>query len=694
MPLLDDLLDLQVPNSLHLSPNGQQVIYSTGLTWGAKHADAEHSVSSLWLAETGKAVSARALTNGESNDHAPRWSPGKGDSIAFLSDRGRSADRKESSAIFVLPVSKPGEARALTSVANEREIAKFEWRPDGMSIAFLSADEKTEERKKREKEKDDVQVWGEEMPFHRLRVVDLEGGVGEVVVGVDADVLDFAWSADGRKMAFTTTRRTDIESPYLFGTDVWVVDVKSKERRRVVHVGGQVKDLVWAGEKLYWVGPIAKGWSTSAYGVHSVDVPANVCDSKDEDESDSKSSHIAYAETNCALNLSKTSTGEEILVYVQNGMADEVRLLNGDRTLYSRKQKLQAWDACFTTDSDEVILAVATSNVNNPTEVFTTTASGGSMVKLSTHGKQLLTNDRKFGTSRFITCKSLDGTVDLECPFLLPSSTKSTEEEKPNTPLPTVVLIHGGPYYRHTEAFDGLYFLWTPLLLSKGYAVLLPDYRGSSGRGETWAAYARDPGTGKLDYADVIAQTNAAVEQGYADKDRLVVGGWSQGGFLSYLCSVRNGTHGLGWEFKASIPGAGMTELDTMALTSDVGFWEAELLSVGAPWACKANDSRNRQGSALWEFALAVKKGLRFPAMLMLHGEQDVRVPIEQARGMRRALEELNRKVEVDGREKKVEWEYVIYPREGHVISERRHLLDLGTRVAGWVEKYIGPGLE
>jgi len=65
--------------------------------------------------------------------------------------------------------------------------------------------------------------------------------------------------------------------------------------------------------------------------------------------------------------------------------------------------------------------------------------------------------------------------------------------------------------------------------------------------------------------------------------------------------------------------------------------------------------------------------------MLILHGEKDERVPLEQAVGMRKAMEDNG-----------LTFEYVVYPREGHIIKERKHLTDMAERVLRWADMYIG----
>ena len=72
-----------------------------------------------------------------------------------------------------------------------------------------------------------------------------------------------------------------------------------------------------------------------------------------------------------------------------------------------------------------------------------------------------------------------------------------------------------------------------------------------------------------------------------------------------------------------------------------------------------------------------------FPAVLILHGQADKRVPLEQAVAMRRALSDAGKP-----------YEYVVYPREEHIFSERKHIVDTGERIVRFMEKHIGPGVK
>lgn len=664
---LQDLCNLECPDTIKISPNGKHVLYSTSLRFG--HYMGKFPVSTLWLASTGKQGSSKKLPSGSFKDYSPTWSP-DGQSIAFISDRAKSGGQF---ALWIMPFvdEKAGEAYPVTSISTERGIEMYEFSPDGGSVAYLSADEKTTQQKEREANGDDVNVWGEQWTFTRLRVVDLRTRQFKSL-DYDRHIASFCWGPDGKQIAIRSTITPDVEEAWLTGSLLSVVDSQLSTVTDILNFPSAMRDLQWStSDGLCVCGPTPTDKICVGTCVYSVDHNAETPTFK----------RIAFGAENDASCLIRAQS--KIYAEVEHRLESRVCSLDG-QILYCKEEIMGPFDVHSVADSGEVILALASSNINKPYEVYTKTTEG-SMVQLSNHGSGLLTGD--LGVCSMLKCQSTDGEVELDSCYLAPTSRKNREGTSiPQDPLPTIVLLHGGPTCRFTNAFHSHDLFLTPYFLSKGYGVLLPNYRGSSGRGEKFASYAVG-GTGKYDHEDVIAMTQNAIEKGYADKEKLFVAGWSSGGLLTMLCSVRNGLHGLGWKFQAACPGAAVSDLDTMAMTSDVGSSAQVEFNYGrSPWNEEENESRNHAGSALRQFSAAVKKSKELgtmvvPPMLILHGEDDVRVPVSQAWGVRRALQS-------EG----LPFELVTYPRQGHFLAEQKFWIDMALRIERWCEKYIGPG--
>ena len=666
--LIQSLCDLEIPSVIHFSPNRQKVLYSTELTWG--HRKGKRAVSTLWLATTGQANSSRQITSSLFKDYAPAWHP-NGESVAFISDRAKAGEKW---ALYMLPLKEGGEAYPITATENEEQIEKFAFSPDGGSIAFLSPDEKTTAEKNKVENGEDVHVWGEDWAYARLRIVDVE--TKEIrCLNIDRHVIDLCWSPNGQQIGFVSCNRPDIEERYLNGSVISTVDIGLVAKKDICKLPKEVSHLTWANNgKLSFCTGVPVDKACAGQGVYATD----------PDLQSLNYEKVAFGVENDARSL--INVYGEVIVSVEHRLESRI-CLPSEKVLYSRKEELQAFDVAFTVDEKEVVLAVATSNVSHPVEVYTTTNGGDTMVQLSNHGKAF--KSHPFGTCSFLSCPSTDNEVELDAMYLTPASDATmTDDAAPIKPLPTVVLIHGGPTTRLTNAFNTYYYMFTPYLLSLGYGVLLPNYRGSSGRGEQFASYSLG-GVCKYDYADIIALTQHSIEQGYADKENLLVAGWSQGGLLTFLCSVRNGLHDYNWTFKASVPGAAISDSDTMALTSDLGSsFQPEIHHGRVVWNMDRDDTRNRTASPLWEFNDAMQRSERtgamvVPPMLILHGEADARCHVTQSFGIQRALQSRG-----------LSYELVTYPRQGHTFTEQKFWIDMALRIGRWCDMYIGSGRE
>jgi dipeptidyl aminopeptidase/acylaminoacyl peptidase len=230
-------------------------------------------------------------------------------------------------------------------------------------------------------------------------------------------------------------------------------------------------------------------------------------------------------------------------------------------------------------------------------------------------------------------------------------------------PWPTVVVPHGGPYNRSGRELHVRPGDWAQWLASGGYAVLMPNYRGGIGRGQVFAAQVRGD-MGGAEWLDVLAAVDTAVERGIADPNRLGIGGWSQGGFLSAWAVTQTR------RFKAAVVGGGPTDWTMLSATSDLPSFESALTG-GAAW--DATTRRLADGRSP-----LVHAGSITTPLLILHGQEDKRVPLHQAVALHRALR--NRGVPV---------ELVTYPREPHAVHERRHQADILRRVRAWYDRWL-----
>ena len=647
----DHLADLTTPNDVRISPDGQRVVYSAS-TFTHK---GDHPTSSLWLADVGVEHSARQLTSGLHNDTAPCWAPDS-TAIAFISDRGGKLG--ETSAVHLIRTD-GGEAYAITPAEHKRAIARIAWSPSGTFVAFTSADEKTGEQLRREKEKDDVVVYGEEWEYARLRIVHVQTRQVTTLVSREAHVDLFSWSRDSSAITYVLHLTPDLNSRGNHGVELERISLVDKKTIALFHFPGPIRDLVCAQTDTYFIAGVKTDSNTTAQAVYRA--------SRDDHVGQTSYSKYAFGDTNTAEKLLWTGNG--VAALVQSGLYDEVHLLDDGQIIYHDLQQIFTVDV-LSRPSADTILVLGTSSATRPIEIFTRTSTSKTPTCLSTHGATIQNLKLPY-THEPIYATAPDG-HPCDGVLCLPSPSSS-----PPAPLPTIVHIHGGPYYRSSLSFSPTHYLEAPWLLSAGYAVLSPNYRGNSSHGEAHAAAARG-GMGGVEFADVLSLLRAAIEKGVVDESRVAIGGWSQGGFLSYWAAVTAGTDS-GFPFRGAVCGAGVVDWDMLTLTSDA-WWFEEQLAGRSPWtlspssSSKANGEEDpapgRKGSAIWHMARAKAEGRPMMPVLLLHGEKDVRVPASQAEAFRRACEQLG-------------WpcEMAVYPREGHLMWERNHIVDMWTRM-------------
>jgi len=634
------IADMALPRELDLSPDGTRLAYA--LTPLGKRD--EHATAALWVAPVDGAHPPRPFTAGTANDRRPRWSP-DGTRLAFLSDRAtRGTD-----ALYVI-ASDGGEARAVIpgTDTRKRAVEDFAWSPGGGHIAFTSAEEPDAEDERRERERDDADVYGERWPYARLRLVSLASDEVTTLATGDRHVAQFAWAPDGSALAYVTQ-----QIPGIGGMEreltLWRVPVAGGEPQEVCRYPAWIDALVWPGEgdTLLFMATVA-GTSQSSHAIFAVPSRGG------------EPARIACGEDTCAGALVQSRGSNVAAVLVGAGLDTRVCLLDPasgalaqvyPATKADRASDLG--DIAVAAGADGLIVAATRSAGGTPPEVWTGDARRAGMRQVSAHQTALA--GIAWGRQEPFRWTAPDG---WEMDGLV-----VTPPDDADRPLPTVVLVHGGPYGRWGQGFNLGWASWAQWLALDGYAVLLPNPRGGYGHGEAFAAAVRGD-VGGSDFGDIMAMVDAAIKRGITDPDRLAIGGWSQGGYMAAVAVTRTR------RFKAAIMGAGVSDWGTMAMTSDLPCFESEIAG-GAPW-----DGVERRRPIELSPIYAVR-GATTPT-LILHGEKDERVPLNQATGLYRAL-----------RASDVPVELVVYPREPHGIGERNHQIDIVCRVRSWYGRWL-----
>jgi dipeptidyl aminopeptidase/acylaminoacyl peptidase len=262
-------------------------------------------------------------------------------------------------------------------------------------------------------------------------------------------------------------------------------------------------------------------------------------------------------------------------------------------------------DAHGTHDS----LLYATTDLRRPPELWLAALDGGRRERLTRLNDEVITRWPRVEVERFVF-QSADG-VPIETWFMAAAGRAA--------PLPSVLFIHGGPFAATGNAFRYDFLL----LASQGFGVVFANFRGSSGYGEPFARAIMGD-WGERGFPDHIGAMDEAIARGLADPDRLGVWGASHGGFAT--CWIVGHTH----RFRAAVAEAAPCNFATLYYLTDApGAFERDL--GGRPH--EIPDVYRARSPLTYAHRCATPT-------LLVHGEEDFRVPISEAEQFHRALQD------------------------------------------------------
>jgi dipeptidyl aminopeptidase/acylaminoacyl peptidase len=647
----DDVLGLRVVTDPRVSPDGRLVAYVVESLNGEKDA----YQTDVWLVPTAGGE-ARALAASPVGDDSPRWSP-DGRFVAFLSERPRPGakadDPDEAKRQVWLIRPDGGEAAPLTEAPGA--VSAFEWSPDGKTVAFLAREAKSDEQKRRAKEKDDAWTPSEAFAWSRLWTIDLATRQPRQLTTGEIHVTGMSISPDGATIAFAGQPTPRI--PDGFRSDIYTIAAKGGPPAPLVARKGADDAPAWSPDGKWIAFASQDGRDAEWYTNTSVNVvpaaggtPRTLTASLDERIGGLFGSALTWAPDSTAVLFPVVwRTAAHVYSATLDGKAEPITSgpeVNGAPSIDGK---------------GETLVFLREDSVT-PREVWTVrlgTAASAKKRASATSPRALTdTNPQVRDLLSFpkerVTWKGVDG-WEMEGLLVLPPG------HAKGTRVPLALNVHGGPAGTHSNAFTPAPRLWGwPLFAQKGYALFFPNPRGSGGYGEKFrAANVRDWGV--KDYEDLMAGVDALVERGIADPDRLTVNGWSYGGFMTSTIVTKTD------RFKSAIVGAAVTNLASFTGTADIPDF-ARSYFRSWPWE---DPQVYVDRSALFHAGQ-----VKTPS-LVVHGDKDERVPVSQGWEFYNALLAVG-----------VPTDLLLLPRQPHGIREPKLLRTCQERFLAWTETY------
>lgn len=661
-PDLENVFEVKNINSVAVSPSGSEILY----TLNSVDLQENDSNVDIWLIRKSGSnwMDPVQLTNHPGSDTNPRWHPG-GESFAFLaSGRGVGDSSNESAS------NGEGTGRRATNklmrmnlvggepfelLQHETNISSFQWSPDGEHIAFRAPDPQSKENANRKKTGRDISIEDEPGDYSHIWIFDLnEANAERFTEGNNYTVGGFSWSPDSRSIVFSGTPTNQPFDSWRSDLYLLELDLLTESPTKLTVNPGPDSNPQWTpdGSHIVYKGQQSDGyeigltrtWKIPLSGGEPMEVSPL---------GGMQAGRYNFTPDGTGVFFETTTGTTRGLFYMDLEDRNPVRVTadSGVRSSFSFSKDMRVLAFAFEDPTDPIELYVS----NLKTNIFPTVIS--QVVQLTEHN----THAESFavGKTEIVQWSNKIDGKEVEGILVYPVGWT-----KGDGPRATVIKIHGGPSGVYVENFQAASSgADAQRYAGDGYFVLLPNPRGSSGYGEIGLqSVVQD--WGGLDFQDIMSGVDHLIDEGYAHPDSLGVMGWSYGGFMTAWAVTQTD------RFKAAVAGAAITENIAMWGTQDIQH-VFEAYFGGSPY-----------DPGLWEVyqrsnPLAFIQNASTPTMI-IHGENDPRVPPNQARIFYRGLK-------TNGVETKLVW----LPRTGHGPREPGLQYERSLAQKEWIDQHI-----
>jgi dipeptidyl aminopeptidase/acylaminoacyl peptidase len=632
---LEEVVALKVVTEVRMSPKGDEIAYLLSVPRELYKDEDGRPYRGLHVVDFDG--QSRPYVSGKTDISAMAWSAG-GDSIFFVAKRDSKA---KFNSLFEIAIA-GGEAVKLFTHVNS--IGKIYPSPDGKVVAFIASDAPPAKKKALEKKGFKALVYEESVPVKKVWLLDLQSKQARVQE-LPGSASDFAWAPDGRQYAVALAPTPLIDDSYT-SRDIYVVSAADGEVRGKMGAVGKLGGFEFSpdGKLIAYVGSVdindpkdGRLYVVPTSGGERQDLvpeyPGHVGDFSWHDDASIRwlGSRGVWTEWSIA---STSATGS-------------------DRPAPGAGPILRSVD---TYPGASVVAAIA-DTPQHPREVYL--LRDGAVPERLTNSNPYL-SERLLSKQEPITYKARDG-MELEAILIHPAN-------KIRGGNPLVVFVHGGPEAHQSNGWMTSYGQPGQVLAADGYAVVYPNYRGSTGRGVYFSKL------GQHDYAeeefnDLVDAKRHLVEQGLVNTNRVGISGGSYGGYASMWSASA-----LSEEYAAAVAAVGISNQLSKFGTGDIPYEMYNVHSRAWPWE---------------DWMWMLKRSPIYHAdktktpLLIMHGDKDPRVHPSQSLEMYRHI-----KLRTD-----TPVRLVFYPGEGHGNRNAAARYDYALRFKRWMDHYLkGPG--
>jgi dipeptidyl aminopeptidase/acylaminoacyl peptidase len=643
-----------------MSPQADYTAYTEG-RWQEATDDRK---TDLWVARVGE--SPRRLTSDRAGDRAPQWDS-DGKHIYFLGNRKREGGKRPpfdgKTQVWRIAVA-GGTPEPVTRV--DGGVDAFALAADSRSLYYLVHHEAIQDDFAGLRSKYKTLEYGHGVnQLGRIWKLDLSSWRAAKLIDEGRNIREFAVSRDGKRIAMITTPDDKVVS-FEGQSRVDVFDAATGKstavpdavfRKNAPSPYGWLEHLAWApdGQALafnvsfdgYPAEIIVADWQRAmAPTVFKLQRPSGV-------HVRGYGSPLQWRATGrdlCFLG----EANARVRLYCARGVQPDVApehdvLTSGDVVVEGFSFATTAAAA----DEHAVVLA----SPKHLPDVFASRGKGASYVRLTTANPQAET--WKMPSMSVVSWEGAKGDTVAGVLELPPDYKKGDK-------VPLVVEIHGGP--TTATYFKQQFWIYGRTLLpAQGYAVLCPNYRGSTGYGDKFVTDLLGK-ENDVEVEDILRGVDAMIERGIADPERLAVSGWSNGGYLTN-CLITKTTR-----FKAAISGAGIVDAILEWGSNDEPAY-AIVFKGGLPWNVP---EKYHRASSTYQL-----DKIRTPTLIHVGGNDD-RCPPGHSRMLYRALKEYVH----------VPTELVVYPGESHGLMKYRNRRAKMEWDLAWLERYVRGKME